>query len=551
MRYRKYDNRHSLHEFSELTNEILSKIDEDKFCFIIYNFLERRCIKENKLNSVLPENLLERKRKCTNKDLMQPKCTNEDFKEPNKYAKIFELQTHLYNYLPLTVQCGILIEITLRKVSEEKGKGKVFKYMKAIHNNTYFNNKTERQTYLKSLGTLIKETEKEINQGKDLTMKVWRQCKNILLHRKAFSKSIEYFVQHDNQTTDKAVEEILRTKTAEIAGDYAEAIGKKPQTDFTGTEQVYFGYVQKVNKKVEKSSIFHVKYIPVKIGATPVNIHMIMAALYNYGIEKFKKEFNINVRFRAIRDQSKLEYGTFEFPSYLKRYIDTSNEDRKCMYVELITQYSLHTKFLVITSFRANGRADTDLRYCLEDRVLSNKEKELESEYFNSTQTPKTSKVYSKTSTPKPPIPQISVIPRKNVIIRKLTNLEIIMIAALSVTFVASIVFFITCVIFFRRKRKYHHTKLPTNVSETSTRVYSDCQNVYDDEPQKKDFINKESGSPKNTYHNITGNNTSFEKTYPQHTNIKNAVLQTEETSLNIDFPKSFHFSECNKESIL
>ena len=565
MRYRKYDSRHSLHEFSALTNEILSKIDEDRFCFIIYNFLERRCIKENKLNSMLPENLLERKRNCTNEDLTELKCTNEDFREPNKYVKMFDLQTHLYNYLPLTVQCGILIEITLRKVSEETGKGKVFKYMKAIHNNTYFNNKTERKNYLKSLGTLIKQTEKEINQGKDLTMKIGRQCKNILLHRKAFSKSIEYFVQYDNQTTDKAVEEILRTETAQIAGDYAETIGKKPKTNinFPGIgRKVYFGLVQKVSKKFKKGSIFHVAYFPVRHGANAVNIHMVMAALYNYGTEKFKKKFNINMRFRAIRDQNELEYGTFEFPPYLKRYIDTSNKDRKCMYVELITQYSLHTKFLVITSFRANQRADTDLRYCLEDRVLSNKEKLLRDKYFPEGRNEKEKKGKERerttrkhteiiTFTPTPPKPQISVTPKKNVIIRKLTNLEIIMIAALCVTFVSSIVFFITCVIFLRRKRKYHHAKLPTNVSETSAGTYSDCQNVYDDEPLKTDFINKESGSLKSISQNITGNNTSFAKTYPQHTNIKNTALQTEETSLNIDLPQSFNFSECNKESIL
>lgn len=555
MRYRKYDSRHSLHEFSALINEMLSKIDEDKFCFIIYNFLERRCIKEKKLNSMLPKNLFERKRNCTNEDLTELKCTDEDFREPNKYAKIFDLQAHLYNYLPLTVQCGILIEITLRKVSEETDKGEVFKYMKAIHNNTYFNNKTERKNYLKNLGTLIKQTEKEINQGKDLTMKIWRQCKNILLHRKAFSKSIEYFVQYDNQTTEKAVEEILRTETAQIAGDYAETIGKKPKTDghFPGIgEQVYFGSVQKVNKKVKKGSIFHVAYIPVRNGANPVNIHLIMAALYNYGIEKFKNKFNINMRFSAIRDQNKLEYGTFEFPPYLKRYIDTSNKDRKCMYVELITQYSLHTKFLVITSFRANQRADTDLRYCLEDRVLSSKEKQLRDKYFPEAKNEKAKK-HTKliTFTPTSPKPQISVTPKKNVIIRKLTNLEIIMIAALSITFVSSIVFFITCVIFLRRKKKYHHAKLPTDVSETSARAYSDCQNVCDDEPLKTDLNNKECGSLKSISQNITGNNTSFAKTYPQTTNIKNGVLQTEETSLNIDLAQSFHFSECNKESIL
>ena len=125
------------------------------------------------------------------------------------------------------------------------------------------------------------------------------------------------------------------------------------------------------------------------------------------------------------------------------------------------------------------------------------------------------------------------------------------MIAALSITFVSSIVFFITCVIFLRRKKKYHHAKLPTDVSETSARAYSDCQNVCDDEPLKTDLNNKECGSLKSINQNITGNKTSFAKIYPQTTNIKNTVLQTEETSLNIDLAQTFHFSECNKESIL
>jgi len=284
-----------------------------------------------------------------------------------------------------------------------------------------------------------------------------RQCKNILLHRKAYSTRVKFYVRHHNKTNVTWADDQIRRNTPIIVEKYGELIGKRPSLspDFVRlSDSIYFP--QFLNGRTTlKDHIFYVHYIPLVNLGRPINAHFVISSLYNYGMRKLRKRLNIDVRFHAVRNQTQLENGAFDYPQYLKNYFEESDIQRKCLYVDIIAGYTHHPRSDVISGFQVYKLSESDLSICAQGYTSKENRSNKLLIHADTNKKEETTKVENKI---KVPIHTNKFIHQKYEQSRsqRLNNLEIIMIVALSLVFILSTLFFTICAVYVRRKRKQH-----------------------------------------------------------------------------------------------
>ena len=379
---------------------------------------------------------------------------------------LLTLMVRLYNQLPLPFQCQVLTSTTVnyfearRQEHTNEGSQKQRQQWNSIDNKLPKTKQTVKYNLMHHSKQLIESVEQVENLlAVHNILPVSKQCRRLVNKQNAFCKIFKLTVERNQSTIN--VQEIdikLRETIPKIIERYARSNGIKiglsliDQHWLGKLSSLIFLTIDEVNS-TSSHYVFHCKLFLALGNTGPINGNLALSALYDYGRERLSRKLGIKVDFSIymspLKHDSITQQPQFQeephfqqdlfmrqtFPKYLDRYFLNLLTNEQEFVLDLISVYSNQTRTELVTMLQ--------------------RERGLElSEFLNNN---RANRRAEDSHSPADSLPgKIPMKRRTHLAITQITNIEIIMITALSCLVIFGCVFVAVFVVFQKRRKEYN-----------------------------------------------------------------------------------------------
>ena len=453
---------------SEFTNELTKvarTLPKKKFCLKIGRYITNK--NDPILKSIWYQGRLKKRRfSCKRKISGTTADDHQDNNNvpSNENQNPMELMVRLYNQLPLPFQCQVLTSATFNYF--DKRRKEHISETATIRQNTGVVAKqaTTKKQLLKhkllyhdpQLLESIKKVENVLSVHNVLP--VANQCHRLVLKQPAFCKMVKFRVKRNSTTKTSSnasptlhFEMKIREMIPTIVENYVRRNGIKIglsliKRHWVRTLRTLLFVTAKESDPTQEHFIFHVKLFLALGNTGPINGNLVLAALYDYGRERLSQKMGVdldfgisleNVNYHRHGALSHVEQELFmrqTFPRFLDRYFKGLVVTEQDLILNMVSVYANQTKTKII-------------------HVL---QKEHGLKLANLLDRPRNERV----------VPNFPTLPEKSgkklagkvgriFTIKKLTNIEIIMVAALSSLVFFGFMFVIVFAMFQKRRKEF------------------------------------------------------------------------------------------------
>lgn len=452
---------------SEFTNELTKvarTLPKKKFCLKIGRYITNK--NDPILKSIWYQGRLKKRRfSCARKITGTTTDDHQDNNNvpSNENQNVMELMVRLYNQLPLPFQCQVLTSATFNYF--DKRRKEHITETATIRQNTGVVAKqaTTKKQLLKhkllyhdpQLLESIKKVENVLSVHNVLP--VANQCHRLVLKQSAFYKMVEFRVKRnttaENLSTASPTSHFeikIREMIPTIVENYVRRNGIKIglsliKRHWVRTLQTLLFVTAKEVDPTPEHFVFHVKLFLALGNTGPINGNLVLAALYDYGRERLSQKMGVDLHFGISLKNvdhrpvalSYVEQELFmrqTFPRFMDRYFKGLVVTEQDLILNMVSVYANQTKTKII-------------------HVL---QKEHGLKLANLLDRPRNERV----------VPNFPTLPEKSgkktsgkvgriFTIKKLTNIEIIMVAALSTLVFFGFMFVVVFAMFQKRRKEF------------------------------------------------------------------------------------------------
>ncbi|XP_066914474.1 uncharacterized protein [Clytia hemisphaerica] len=444
-------------EFTNSLFKVAKTLPKQKFCLKLGRYIT------NKNDPIL--NKIWYSGRLKNRKFNCKKVNGEINDISNENTDSIELMTSLYNQLPLPFQCQILTTTTLRYFAKRR-KEHISETIRANQENTV-ELKSSRKQLLKytrlhhdeEIFKGIKDVEKTLSVYR--TLPVANQCQRLIRKQNAFSKVIQFHVKRQTNLTDIDVEIKIRKLIPNIVENYVRKNGIKIglsliKRHWVRTLRTLIFVTSKESNSTEEHFIFDTKLFLALGNTGPINANVALAALYDFTSEQLSQKMGFQIDFKTRIDDG-AHQGKFPtdanhfqeelfmrqtFPRYLDRYFKGLRAPEQNLILDLVSVYSNQTKTKIIHVLQKEHGLKLSKfldRPRNERRVIH---------------------TFPATSTKGQLQKNIKTHKQSTITISQLTNIEIIMIAALSCSVLFGFVFVAVFAVFQKRRKEFNRKLL-------------------------------------------------------------------------------------------
>ena len=451
-------------EFTHELTKVARTLPKKKFCLKLGRYITNK--KDPILKSIWYQGRLKKRRFSCKKKISG---TNDHYQENNNVPNnenqnAMELMVRLYNQLPLPFQCQVLTSATFNYFDKRRKEHISETTMNLVRQNTgvvVTKQATTKKQLLKhkllyhnqQLLESIKKVENVLSVHNVLP--VAGHCRRLVSKQSAFCKVVQFRVKRNENTSSPSSESEFEMKIRQeiptIVENYVRKNGIKIglsliKQHWVRTLRTLLFVTAKEVESTPEYFVFHVKLFLALGNTGPINGNVVLAALYDYGRKRLSQKMGFDLDFstslKNTNNHGRLSHVEQElfmrqtFPRFLDRYFKGLVVTEQNFILNMVSVYTNQTKTKIIHVLQnEHGLKLSNLldRPRNERRVVPNFSTLLEKS------SKKTSGKHGRILT-----------------IKRLTNIEIIMVAALSSLVFFGFIFVVVFALFQKRRREFN-----------------------------------------------------------------------------------------------